>query len=196
MERDLPKEIDSLKAAIEEIRAMFTHALPEGNEKVGHVEKIAVMHPDPAINGLMARLQDSCGRKGTPGQITYLGVFASGGRQSNWIRNDTNVENLLRLAESGTVEKVLACLGNGDRMRLLVSLLRKPQTVAEIVENGYSSTGQVYHLLKPLMAADLVQESESRRGQYAVVPHRVQGIVMLLAGISDLVDPTHTKDEI
>ena len=63
-------------------------------------------------------------------------------------------------------------------------------TVAMLVEKcGFNSTGQVYHHLKPLIAADLVFEVEQGdRGVYAVKPHRVQGIIMLLAGISDLVD--------
>jgi DNA gyrase subunit B len=61
---------------------------------------------------------------------------------------------------------------------------------------GYSSTGQVYHHLKPLLAADLVAEDEHRRGSYIIKPYRVQGLVMLLAGISDLVDSTYTQGQV
>jgi len=81
-------------------------------------------------------------------------------------------------------------VSSNDRLNLLLSLLKQPQSVAKLVESGqYSSTGQVYHHLKPLLAANLVTESESERGTYYVVSHRVQGIVMILAGIGDLVDP-------
>lgn len=160
---------------------------------VGHVQSMPGMHPDPSIAQLMANLAETCGKNASAGQITYLGVVASGGRQSNWVRNDVSVDGLFSLGENGSlVEKVLACIGSADRMKLLISLLRKPQTVAQLVEaGGYSSTGQVYNLLKPLIAATLVEENTSRRGQYIVVPDRVQGIVMLLAGINDLVDPTY-----
>lgn len=192
MERDLAKEIDELKAAVEEIRATIRPAAPR-TETVGHVEKLTGMHPNPVIDGLMAQLQDACGQSGSMGQITYLGLFASGGRQSNWIRHNVDAGELLRLAEGSTVEKVLACIGNSARMKLLLSILCKPQTVAEMVESGYSSTGQVYNLLKPMIAANLVEENSGKRGQYIVVPHRVQGIIMLLAGISDMVDPTYTQ---
>ena len=52
----------------------------------------------------------------------------------------------------------------------------------------YTSPGRVYHHLKPLIAADLIQEDERVKGRYEIVPHRVQGLVMILAGISDLLD--------
>jgi hypothetical protein len=43
--------------------------------------------------------------------------------------------------------------------------------------------------LKPLVAADLIAEDkESSKGTYVVKPHRVQGIIMLLSGIRDMID--------
>ncbi|HBI71688.1 MAG TPA: hypothetical protein DEG06_08805 [Lachnospiraceae bacterium] len=71
-------------------------------------------------------------------------------------------------------------------------------TVAQLVEEcGYNSTGQVYHHLKPLIAADLIAEDveNADRGVYVVQPHRVQGIIMLLAGISDMLDPQYTQGD-
>jgi len=68
--------------------------------------------------------------------------------------------------------------------------LKKPVTVAELVKNGgYNSTGQVYHHLKPLIAADLVEEDKNaEKGTYTVRRHKVRGIIMLLAGIGDMLD--------
>lgn len=91
---------------------------------------------------------------------------------------------------------MLACIGSSDRLRLLLAILCKPRTVAQLVgECGFSSTGQVYHHLKPLIAADLVTEDAGNEGKgvYVIVPHRVQGIIMLLAGISDMIDTTYTE---
>ena len=77
---------------------------------------------------------------------------------------------------------------------MLLALLRSPKTVAQLVEQcGYNTTGQVYHHLKPLLAADLVKEDEYQRGAYVIQPHRVSGIIMLLVGISDMLDPKYTQ---
>jgi DNA gyrase subunit B len=78
----------------------------------------------------------------------------------------------------------------------MLSILKKPKTVAQLVEAcGFGSTGQVYHHLKPLIAADLITEDSKNEGKgvYVITSHRVQGIIMLLAGISDMLDPKYTQ---
>ena len=213
MERNFAAELDALKQQMEEMKEALTKALPpnfdperlvklangqqEPNLTGGHVEKIVGMHPDDRISAIMEELQDSCGENSSTGRITYMGVFASGGRQSNWIKHSLNTDDLLPLIENRTAEKVLACVGSNDRLNMLLAILRKPRTVAELVSDcSYSSTGQVYHHLKPLLAADLVAEDEHRRGSYIIQPYRVQGLVMLLAGIGDLVDGTYTQGQL
>ena len=141
---------------------------------------------------MMGDLESKSGARRTGGAITYLGVFASGGRQSSWIRNGVETDGLLALIENGTAERVLACIGSGERLRLLLAILQKPQTVAELVKTcGFGSTGQVYHHMKPLLAADLIRE-DMPKGTYVLQPHKVQGLLMLLAGICDMVDETYT----
>ena len=46
-----------------------------------------------------------------------------------------------------------------------------------------------------LQTADLVYEAseEEGRGIYAARPYRIQGILLLLAGIADLVDDQYTR---
>ena len=169
-----------------------------GPYRVGNVEKSPYMHKDPHVMALLDSVENKAGRLGLTGAITYLGVYTSGGRQSTWIRKDVNTDELLRLIEDRSAERVLACIGNNDRLNLLLALLRRPMTVAQLVEEcGYNSTGQVYHHLKPLIAANLVAEDEHGdvKGRYIVVPHRVQGIIMLLAGISDMLDPQYTQGD-
>ncbi len=165
---------------------------------VGNVAKMSHMHPNPHVMALLDSLENKVGRKGMTGAITYIGVYASGGRQSTWIRKEINIDGLLRLIEDRSAERVLACIGNNDRLNLLLALLRRPMTVAQLVtECGYNSTGQVYHHLRPLIAANLVMEDEhdDGKGRYVVVSHRVQGIIMLLAGISDMLDPQYTQGD-
>lgn len=200
MERNYAAEIDQLRGELEEIKDLLKDMLSKDmpdpdkpNEKVGHVEKMLNMHPDKAIMKLMGDAEDKCGKKNNTGRVTYLGVFASGGNQSNWVKKNVNTDELLKLIENRMAEKVLACIGSGDRLNLLRAILIKPMTVAEMVEEcGFGSTGQVYHHLKPLIAADIISEHSGKKGVYHVAPHRVQGIIMLLAGISDMCDPEYT----
>ncbi|MBQ8510505.1 MAG: helix-turn-helix transcriptional regulator [Clostridia bacterium] len=198
MERNFAQEIDEIKRELAELKQLLTGkpTMNDGAEKVGHVHQIDMHHPDAELNARMVRLQQECGKSGQSGLITYMGVFTSGGRQSNWIRSAVSTDDLLPLIENRTAEQVLACIGSNDRLNLLLAILRKPRTVAELVSDcGFSSTGQVYHHLKPLIAADLVfEDSENEgKGRYAIRPHRVQGLIMLLAGICDMVDTTYTQ---
>ncbi len=221
MERDYGTELDALKQQMEGIQTALNSLLPNlqsteqmapmmqtaaqqllpelpdcakggPNPTVGHVEKMVGMHPDPHVSAILDQLENSCGASGSSGRIAYVGVFASGGRQSTWVRNDVNADDLLPLIENRTAEKVLACIGSNDKLNMLLAILRQPRTVADLVSGcGFTSTGQVYHHLKPLLAADLI--TQDKRGSYIIQPHRVQGLIMLLAGISDLVDPTYTQ---
>ena len=152
------------------------------------------MHPDSRLSEQMEELCCKTEEKGVSGLVTYLGVYNSGGRQSNWIRNGIPTDELLSLIESGVAGKVLACIGNSNRLMMLLEILRGPKTVAELVEKcGFGSTGQVYHHMKPLLAADIIVEDGQQKGVYVIQPHKVQGVIMLLAGISDMVDETFTQ---
>jgi DNA gyrase subunit B len=202
MEKDYDAEIDNLKEEIKQIKDLLQANMPKTlkesspNKIVGHIHKQTKMHPDPNIMAILDKLENLCGLSDQTGCLTYVGVFESGGRQSTWIRNEINTDELLSLIENKMAVKVLACIGNNDRMNILLSILRKPKTVAQLVaEYGFGSTGQVYHHLKPLIAADLVIEDSKNEGKgaYVIQPHRVQGIIMLLAGISDMLDPKYTQ---
>lgn len=204
MARDYGAEIDALREELKEIRKHLQPQVevrsktpvPEMPEKVGHIHKVRTVKADENLIRVLDRLENSCGESGSSGRAAYAGVFSSGGRQSTWVREDVDADDLLSLIEGGEAEKVLRCIGNRDRLRMLLAILKKPMTVARLVdEGGYNSTGQVYHHLKPLIAADLVAEDDENegRGVYVIQPQRVQGIIMLLAGISDMLDPKYTQ---
>lgn len=214
MERDYGAEIDGLQKEISKIRELLQEfmcgntnaadrkeapfakkqktAESEDLPERGKIEVLSNMHPIPELSRQMEELCEYANEKEYTGLIDYMGVFASGGRQSNWIRHYVDTDGLLTLIENHTAEKVLNCIGNSDRLNILLALLKKPRTVAELVEVcKLNSTGQVYHHMKPLLAADLIAEEEhSGKGIYIVQPHKVQGIIMLLAGICDMVDET------
>lgn len=199
MERDYGKEIDGLSKQLDDMKNILAELTkqPVKTEPLKPFKNILPMknmHSDKRLSELMDELCAKVDEDGNTGSITYLGVFSSGSRQSNWIRNQVETDGLLKLIESNTAAKVLACIGNNDRLNMLLALLRSPRTAAQLVEQcGYNTTGQVYHHLKPLLSADLVKEDDKNRGSYVIQPHRVQGIIMLLAGISDMLDPQYTQ---
>ena len=207
MERNYEKEIDELREQMEnfqnmvspqldELRSMVMELLPEkpSTEKLERVHVMHGMHPDSRISEQMEELCHKTEEKGVSGYVTYLGLYNSGGRQSNWIRSSFPTDDLLSLIESGVASKVLACIGNSNRLEMLLEILRGPKTVASLVEKcGFGSTGQVYHHMKPLLAADLIAEDKQQKGVYIVQPHKVQSIIMLLAGINDMVDETYSQ---
>ena len=199
MERNYGTEIDSLKIEIAEIKNIL-QACVQNEDKadttgtLNKVHQMKNMHPDEKLSKKMEELCTLTGERNVTGLVTYLGVFASGNRQSNWIRNEVSTDDLLQLVENSIATKVLNCLGNRDRLNILLAILKKPMSVAELVEQcGLNTTGQAYHHMKPLLAADLIIEDENNKGIYVVQPHKVQGIIMLLAGICDMVDERFTK---
>ena len=199
--------IERLQQEMEEIKTLLlraTQATQNDDEEPAQaplptqgIQHFKHMHLDPKLSSMMYALSKQCEKKGRSGSVTYLGLFSSGGRQSNWIQNAVNTDDLLALIDNKSAAAVLHCIGSNDRLSLLRALLRTPMNVATMVEAcGFNTTGQVYHHLKPLIAADLVFEVEQgERGIYAVKSHRVQGIIMLLAGVADLIDPKYARGD-
>ena len=195
-ERDYGKEINALREQLENLQDMVQASLPNkpSAKKLESVQVMQGMHPDSRLSDLMEELCHKTEERNGSGLVSYLGIYQSGGRQSNWIRSTVPTEDLLSLIESGIASKVLACIGNPNRLAILLEILRGPKSVTALVEKcGFGSTGQVYHHMKPLLAADIVVEDEHQKGFYVIQPHKVQGVIMLLTGISDMVDETFTK---
>ncbi|MCL2406156.1 MAG: ArsR family transcriptional regulator [Defluviitaleaceae bacterium] len=195
MDRNYSNEIDEINVQLGEIKTMLAQLTKQPHTKARTRPLKNIELPvwnedtDKRLVELQEELCQMTDEKGSTGYVTYVGVYSSSNRQSNWI-SKTNIDKLLELIQSNIAAKVLACIGNNDRLNMLLALLRSPMTVAQLVEEcGYNTTGQVYHHLKPLLAADLVKEDEQHgRGSYVMQPHRVQGVIMLLVGISDMLD--------
>ena len=137
MERDYRQELDQLKEQMEALRqemATQVERLREEAqaallnqpimERLGRVEVPREMHPDSRLSQQMEELCRRTEAQGVSGYVTYLGVYNAGGRQSNWIRNAVSTDGLLAQIESGVAEKVLACIGNANRLALLLEILR------------------------------------------------------------------------
>ena len=191
MDRDFSAELDEIKAELKKLKEFYMRSsskAEEGGKNWKRVEPIRNMHPDSRLSGMMTEMCTHAEESGASGLVTYMGVFSSGGRQANWIKNEVNADDLLRAVEDRTPERVLACVGSNERLNILIALLKKPMTVAEIVKKcGFGSTGQAYHHMKPLLAAGIIAEGEegAGKGVYVVRFDKVRGIIMLLAGICE-----------
>ena len=192
MDRDFSAELDEIKVELKKLKEFYMRSsskAEEGGKNWKRVEPIRNMHPDSRLSGMMTEMCTHAEESGASGIVTYMGVFLSGGRQANWIKNEVNADDLLRAVEDRTPERVLACVGSNERLNILIALLKKPMTVAEIVKKcGFGSTGQAYHHMKPLLAAGIIAEGEegAGKGVYVVRFDKVRGIIMLLAGICEL----------
>ena len=193
MERDYGHEIDALRRDIEEIKNLLAGRPEPSPDITARVQPMPGMHPDERMNSLMKDCENKLNESGVSGAVTYLGVFASGGRQSNWMKKDLSTDNLLELAhpENGTAGRVLSCVSSQEKLSILTALLRRPMTVADLIEElGFTSTGQAYHHLNTLLSYHFAEEDPNAKNTYCIPGHRVQGIIMLLAGINDLMDGT------
>ena len=192
MDRDFGAELDEIKAELKKLKEFYMRSsskAEEGGKNWKRVEPIRNMHPDSRLSGMMTEMCTHAEESGASGLVTYMGVFSSGGRQANWIKNEVNADDLLRAVEDRTPERMLTCVGSNERLNILIALLKKPMTVAEIVKKcGFGSTGQAYHHMKPLLAAGIIAEGEegAGKGVYVVRFDKVRGVIMLLAGICEL----------
>ncbi|WP_256710427.1 ATP-binding protein [Paenibacillus sp. FSL H8-0548] len=122
------------------------------------------------------------------GAIFYSGQY-HGQNGYRWMPQQKSVTQLLEL-NSDKVSKILAALGNKQRLDILTAVMRKPLTGPEVVEQlNMGTTGQLYHHTKALLGADLIVQEE-RGGKYSLSPHRSLPFLLLLAASSDLLDTT------
>ncbi len=97
MEHDYGKEIDGLREQLCEIKSMLTTiTAPQKDCAPGkplkNIRPMNNMHPDKRLSELMSQLCEKVDGEGSTGAIIYMGVYSSGGRQSNWIRNHVETD--------------------------------------------------------------------------------------------------------
>jgi DNA-binding transcriptional ArsR family regulator len=112
------------------------------------------------------------------GTVLYAGAGTAAGGVVAW-QMDRSWTELTEL-ESSPIARLLAALGNPQRVQIVQALIHSPATTAELSGRlDEPSTGQLFHHLKELLAAGLVYQPQ--RGTYAI---RQQHIVPLLTVIS------------
>jgi len=186
-ERDLANEIDELRKDIAEIKELVK---PQKKPYTTIRSQIA----GPEIDELKQFANETGNESGV---VSYHGFFRSINPEetceSNWGTAHRLVNELMAMP-SDKISVVLSSLGNQQRWEILLALLNKPMSVAEIVEEfDMKTSGKAYHHLNNLIAADLLEEVKEKK--YAVKGHRVQGIIMIMAGVSDLIDAYYSNGE-
>ena len=191
MERNYGNEIDELRKDIAEIKELLN---PKKNLILS--EKLEKTFGDEGKKQMDELIKYAKETDNELGVVSYHGFLELGNRGSYWGSQHRPVKNLLKMPPE-KISVVLSSLGNQQRWEILCALLNKPMTVAQIVEEfDMKTSGKAYHHMNILIAADLLEEDKNaEKGTYAVKGHRVQGIIMLMAGISDLIDTQYSNGE-
>jgi len=201
MERDYGIEIDELRKDLAEIKEMLKQEKKEGYKssllKEAKIQEVISSKFSPESQAAIDELRKFAKKTGNEeGVVCYHGFVELGGRGSYWGAQNRLVKNYMDMPPD-KISVVLSSLGNQQRWEILCALLKKPMTVAQIVEEfDMKTSGKAYHHLNNLIAADLLEEDKSaEKGTYAVKGHRVQGIIMLMAGVSDLIHTRYSSGE-
>ena len=182
MVRNLEKEINGIKEQLKQLE-----------EKI-EIQSPVSMVPKGEGPARAAKLQQKAELAGNKGAVEYYGVFQSGDRGYLRHQEYIPIEDLLKL-DVENVAKILFSLGNRQRLAMLKTILDNPVTANELVElHGLGTTGEAYHHLKALQAADFIKQEDG--GRYAFRPHRVHGFVMILAGVNDILDQKYTAGDL
>ncbi|WP_206185043.1 ArsR/SmtB family transcription factor [Thermoactinospora rubra] len=117
------------------------------------------------------------------GHVTYGGEVRLGGRGYVW--EMVRPPGWLVEQPAAPMAGVLAAAGHPARFRILQLLLAGPKPIADLqAELGLASQGQLYHHLKTLSSAGLVDQPE--RGVYRVPPKCVVPVLALAAAALDV----------
>jgi DNA gyrase subunit B len=171
MTRDYGAEIDQLRAEVGALkqRLAASQRKPERTGRQG-------IDPDfpQAVN-----------------TVSYSGYYDNGVSEgSQWQVANEEIAAMLDMDDSRTT-RILSALGSKERFAILKLILQQPMTAGElVVALNLGTTGKAYHHLNALQAADFVTNVN---GRFCFQGHRVQGFIMILAGIGDLVDETFGK---
>jgi len=195
MERNYGTEIDELRKDIAEIKELLTPQKKEQIIKQALQKSSMSEQSKERIEELKKWAKETDNELGV---VSYDGFFELGNRGSYWGTAHRTMKELMKMPPE-KISVVLSSLGNQQRWEILCALLNKPMTVAQIVEKfDMKTSGKAYHHLNNLIAADLLEEDKDRnaeKGTYAIKPPLVQGIIMIMAGVWDLIDSKYNSGE-
>nr|WP_241385566.1 metalloregulator ArsR/SmtB family transcription factor [Rhodococcus sp. CH91] len=119
---------------------------------------------------------------GGNGSVTYGGAVSLHGTVRWNIEYDAEASLAL---DPATVAGVLDALGNPTRLEIVRTLLRGPATATELQDAaGLSSSGRLYHHLRALSAARVVEQES--RNHYRIPPEKVVPLLVLTVAAADV----------
>jgi DNA-binding transcriptional ArsR family regulator len=141
----------------------------------------------PTDMSMAEALQQRAGRPyedgATRGAVAYAGAVQFADAEYTW-QIERPLPGLLAL-DVTTLVPVLAALGSGPRLVLVRALLECPRSSQELQEAlGTASVGQLYHHLKELLAAGIIEQRE--RSVYRLAARKIVPFLAVLAGAYDL----------
>jgi ArsR family transcriptional regulator, arsenate/arsenite/antimonite-responsive transcriptional repressor len=120
------------------------------------------------------------------GFLTYDGSIELGGKQLKM--RSRRPATAAFSADAESVARIFGALGSPHRILMVRALCDGPKTGQQLEESaGISSTGQLYHHLKELLAAGLV--TQPARSLYALRPASIIALCVALMLASDLAAP-------
>lgn len=176
MTRNLTHEMDILKNQMAELQQLVYQAMMErkpASASNQHQQEIA---STPTLN------------EATPeaGSVFYSGQVHLNGHGIRWEPQERRMDRLLDM-NTEKAAKILAALGNKQRLDILKAVIAEPLTGSELVERlNMGTTGQLYHHLKALIGADLLVQEQGVR--YSLPKHRSLPFLLLLSAAGDLLD--------
>lgn len=195
-ERNYGTEIDELRNDIAEIKELLKPAKKE--DAIRKIEDNKKISPErrAEMDELRKYAKETDNEAGV---LKYGGFFESGNQGFYSYPRICAVKDLMSMP-TDKISVVLSSLGNRQRWEILCALLMKPMTVAQIVEEfDMKTSGKAYHHLNNLIAADLLEDlsynKDAEKGTYAVKGQRVQGIILLMAAVHDLIDTHYSSGE-
>ncbi|MBC8160872.1 MAG: winged helix-turn-helix transcriptional regulator [Roseiflexaceae bacterium] len=85
------------------------------------------------------------------------------------------------------IVQVLAALGSAPRLQIVRALVAGPRTSQQLQELiGIGSPGQLYHHLKDLLAAGVIEQRG--RSDYRIAPRTVVPLLVIIAATYDIAD--------
>jgi DNA-binding transcriptional ArsR family regulator len=120
------------------------------------------------------------------GAISYAGSAGLGDSDLLWA-GEHGLPQIWDLDPVG-LARLLAALGHPARLALVRALLTGERTSQELQEVvGSGSAGQLYHHLKDLLAAGVVDQAG--RSRYRISPGRIVPLLVILAAAGDVATP-------
>ncbi|MCA1037936.1 hypothetical protein LCM00_00320 [Bacillus infantis] len=117
--------------------------------------------------------------------ISYSGTIAAREGRRSWKPASKTIEEVLA-PDSGSLANILSSLGHIQRIEMIKSLMQEPKNAAELVkELGMGTTGQLYHHMKPLLHAGIIEQKE-RGGSYSIAADKILPILLQLAGAAEM----------